>query len=461
MIDSNGVYTEIDLDIAKEIVISMADTAGITIESGSVEDKIKNWLALYLQQYDTALFKSYQSQFYPSGPEIDIQNPNTPRLKARISQGYLKLSNATGADIPITINSTFTAPNGNAYTNGSNIVTVPAGGDAYIMIYSKLSGIEQNLPANQSFSSSYTLTAINPQPIEYGINNETDTEYLNRIVYDKTNYTSQQNTLAAVRELKLVYDDARIYVNNQNNATPLPLVVPANGYLPIVKFASGPTAPLAEIQEALEIFSNRYEFGQPYTISSALHPLLSGVIYTGTFPENYYVAPAQSVQSTISLTVSVKYQTNVDETEKLNLGNAFATYFVQNMINYFGGAAGDFTCNFTPIIGSPAASNIAVIANKGIYKTIAPSFSIEQVRALISDQSQLSTLTGLKYESCDALTYELDPLEAGESAVTLNIAGPTTKISFTDDVLFTDGSGWYDRYIYIDPSLITVNVNEI
>ena len=464
MIDQNNVYTTLDLNTAQQTVIAQAQANNIVIQSGSVEEQLQNWLAQFLVEADTGLFKSYQMMFNPVGAEIDLQNPNTPRLLNSISSGYLKLHNATGAPIVVTANSIFTAPNGNTYTTSNNTVTVAAGGDNYITVYSVLTGISQNLPSGQTFTGAYTLTVTNPQPFTNGRNTETGTEYLNRITYLLTNNSSQQATPAAEKELMVYYKTAKILVNNSSNATALPVIIPPNGYIPIILFTSGVQASLAEIQNALQIIANRFEFGNPMAAATTLHPLLSGTIYSGAYPEVYYLAPAQAVKSTLTATLNIKFQAFIDATEKLNLANAFATFFAQNVVNFFGGSAGNFSCVFTPLVGSSTTTAIPLLASQGIDFEIGPYFSIEQIRALISDQNQLAVLAGMEYKSCTVLSLILDPQTGTEATVNLNISGAggtVLGVDFSKTALFSDGSSWYDRYMYINPAFITISVNEV
>lgn len=464
MIDQNNVYTTLDLNAAQEKIINLAKDQGIIISSGSVEEQIQNWLAQFLVEADTGLFKSVQLQYNPVGSEIDIQNPNTPRQQKKGSSGYLNLYNETANPIPVLINSIFTAPNGNTYTTSSNIVTVPPGSNKQITVYSVEQGINQNLPSNQSFTSPYSLTATNPQPFVDGRDTETDTEYLNRIVYNLTNNASKQSTTAAEKELKTYYKTAKILVNNKSNASVLPVVIPPNGYIPIVLFSSGVTASLAEIQNALQVMANRFEFVNPIATSTINHPLLSGTIYSGSYPQIYYIAPAQAVKSTLTATLNIKFEPYIDETEKANLAKAFATFFAQNIVDFFGGSSGNYSCTFDSLTTAPVVSSIPLLASDGIDFKIAPVFSIEQIRALISDRNQLSVLSGMEYKSCTSLSMILNPQIGTEPTVNLNISGAggtVLDVDFSKTALFSDGSSWYDRYIYIDPSFISIQVNEV
>lgn len=467
MLDNNGKYTKLTLDEALGMALADAADAGITVESGSVEEQIAGYFAQFLETYDTAFFKSYQLQFNPVGSDIDLQNPNTPRLQAAVASGYLLLSNATGAPIEVTINSIFTAPNGNTYTTGNNSVIVPAGGTATIAVYSETTGKAQNLPSGQEFTGSYDLTAENPLPFTNGRDLETDTEYLNRIVWLKTNNTSQQATAAAKKELQDFYQAAEIYVNNTSNSLSDPIPVPSNGYVCVVQFPSGPEASAAEIAKALQIVANRLEFGNANNNSTELHPVLGGTVFSGPFPQNYYISAAQNVDALLTATLTVKFPANIDENEKNTFATAFAQFFAQNVVNFFGGAAGNASCTFQAAgspVPDPITTDLPVQAAAGIIGPLAPSFSIEQIRALISDEADLVQLPNIEYKSCDALSLIFDSGEYGENPVELNIDAPAggtvAAIDFKFDSLFSDYTSWYDRYVFFDPANILITVNE-
>lgn len=466
MIDENGKFTQLTLIDALQITLAEAEAAGVEVTTGSVEEQINAWLAQSLVEYDSALYASYVKQFNPTGSDIDIQNPGSPRLQATSATGYLSLANATGSPITVTAGSIFTAPNGNTYSTGLNFVTVGAGSTGFIAISSVATGSAQNLPAGQSFTSSYTLAATNPQPFVDGIDTETDPQYISRLIYLRTNNTSEQATPAAEKELLDAYAAARIYVNNSQSNLTAPVPIPAAGYNPVVLFPSGVTAGAEEIQTAINIFASRFEFGNVLApaFGTSLHPLLSAVIYTGTFPQRYTVTPAQAVATTINAVVTVSFPSGTDSSEKALLAEAFGAQFVQNLIDFYGGAAGTFTMEFQEA-GSPTPSLVtttpAVLAGGAV--TIAPVVSIEQIRAFISDQNE--TIQGLNYLACGTLTAELNPDVVGESSVLLSIDAPSggsvASVDFVQDALFTDSTSWYDRYIFLDPSLITVRVNEV
>jgi hypothetical protein len=462
MIDNNGQYTLMELTTAQEKVLANATASGVEVLTNSPESQIANWMAQVYLLLDTERFKSYQKQFAPTGNDLDQQNPGTPRKAAAITQGPLVVSNSTGAAILIPINHVFTAPNGNTYTNGSIGYSVPATGSIGITVFSQVAGINQNIPANQTFTVGISgLTASNPQPFTIGRDAETDTQYDARIIDGQTNHTSEQATLAAEAELKKFYPDARFYVNNTNNAFPNPVKVPPNGYISVVQFPSGALPSLAEQQNAFGVLSRRFEFGNAYNQNTALHPVLSGVVYSGIFPQTYFLVPAQVVSTTLVASVQVRFAKSVDNSEKAILTSGFAQFFAQNMVSYFGGATGDAVLNFTLNGGSPVAYPLPVVASQGIVRPIAPAFSIQQLAALISDANKIPSLPNFEYVDLTAFTCALNPLVGGEATITLNIAGPTKSIDFTKTALFTDGSAWWDRYVFINPAQITVNAIEV
>ncbi len=466
MLDENGKYTVLDLNDALTLTLEDAETAGVEVPSGSVEDQINTWLAQVFMRLDQAAYASYVKQFNPTGSDIDLQNPGTPRLDAGTASGYLSLYNPTGGTISVPSGTVFTAPNGNTYTN-STATSVGTMATVYSSVTSVSSGIAQNLPALQSFTNSLGLTVTNPQPFVDGRDEETDTEYISRLTYLKSNNTSEQATPAAIKELLDYYEAARIYVNNtqSNYTTPVPIVMV--GYTCVILLPSGKTAGSEEIQNAINVLVSRFEFGNILRTSTTIHPLLTGIIYTGTFPQTFTIAPAQVVQWTLNCEISVSFDAATASEEKEILARAFATQFVQNLFDFYGGAAGNFNCSFQEA-GSPLPSAVnstpAILASDGIVDKIGPVIAIEQVRAFISDEATAQTVTGINYLTCDVLTVELDPNESGESAYTLSIDAPTGStvavVDFVNDALFSDSTSWYDRYVYLDPSLITVTVTE-
>ncbi len=462
MIDANGKFTPLDLNAAIGIANALAISAGVVVTSGSVEEQIQNWMAQLILSFDESQYQSYNKEFNPTGSDIDLQNPNVPRLLAKAASGYLFLVNATGSPILVSVNTIFTAANGNTYSTYNNTVTVAAMSTAVIGVQSVETGSLQNLPSGQTFTTDLDLTVTNPQPFVNGRDLETDTQYTTRLIERKTNLQSEHSTSTAEFELKEFYTDALIYVNNTANAFTDPVPIPNNGYTAVILVPSGPNATAEEINNALIVLSNRLQFGNPYNNTSSLHPILSGTVYFGSFPEVYYFIPAQAVQTTLTATISIAFPANVDESEKNIQAVAFAKLFAQNVINYFGGAAGSIHVVFNPFTGPDIETDEPTIAATGEIGIIAPVFSIEQIRALISDAVALNQTQLLIYLACNELVIELDPLVDYEEVITMDINDPYTPqvIDFKSNALFSDDTAWFDRYVFMDPDLITITINE-
>lgn len=463
MIDSNDTYEALTSDAAQQIVLGAASALGITVATGSVEEQISAFFTQWLLAVDNTIGQSYALQIRPQGAFIDLQNPNVPRLAAKSATGYLQLTNSTASPILVSVNSIFTAANGNVYSTLINTVVVAANGQNVISVTSQVAKASQNLPANQTFTNSLNLTATNPQPFTNGIDAETDTTYLARIITRQTNLSSVHATQTAQLELEQYYPAARIFVNNTANAMITPIPVPPSGITPVIKTPSGPAASALESQNAFQILANRFQFNNIYSVATFWHKVLSDVVYSGQLPQQFYYVPAQAVTPTITATLNVHFATNTDPTEKNTQAVAFASFFAQNLVNYFSGASGSANIIFTPLVGAPVNTAAAVLASTTSFTdAIAPAFSIEQIRALVSDIIELPQTALLEYLSLASLQVLLDSGLAYENTYLLDAINPygVKSIDFKSTALFSDGTSWFDRYIFIDPSKITITVVE-
>lgn len=465
MINENGQFELLTTDEALEIARDFMIAVGYTITSGSVEEQMQFVFAQGILEYDKNQYANFQKYLTPQGTDLDLQNPNVPRLPDSNAQGYLQLVNATGATITVTASSIVTASNGNQYTTETNTVDVLAGSTNFIAVNSVEVGIEQNLIANTVFTSSYDLTVTNPQPFSNARNAETDIQYKNRLIQRRTDLSSYHATNTAETELKEFYEDAKIYVNNDATGDITPIPIPSNGYTAVVLTPSGVTASSEELNNAFQILSNRLQFGNSLKVGTVLHPILSGVIYAGNFPSVFYLIPAQSVEFTLTVTLEISFDSRTSEQEKVDLSVAFAQFFGQDVVNYFGGAAGNCNVTFNPLdpYEAPTNTTAALEARGGVVEKIAPSFSLEQVRALISEASSFDSVERLKYEAVTALNITLDPLEPYESPIVLDIGDTYVpdSVNFATNALFSDNTSWFDRYLFIDPNLITITMDEV
>ena len=464
MIDENGKLTNIDLDIAREKVLEAARLAGIEVIDGSVEQMISEWLSKVFLDIDNSVYLSIQKFLYPTESDIDIQNPGIVRLPASKANGYLELDNTLGAEtVTIPIASTIIGSNGLEYSNTLDALVVLAGEIGYIYVESVLTGVNTNLPQNQSFT--YTVSTLtNPQPISGGRDLETDSEYANRIVYLKTNLASEQTSIVITNALLQYYLDAKVFVNNTNSSVLTPIPIPANGYNCAIILPSGVNAPARELQKAIETLVAFAEFVGVNNVSTDNHPVIYGISFSGVFPVAYAISPVQAVQTTFNLVVKVRFDSSIIEVEKPNLAKQFANNFVNRLMATFYSNDGNYNFDFTPLVGSNTTESIAVLGVVKANNNIAPIVSIEAIRSIIYDQSDSVTIKGLQYRECEELTVEFDPLVAGESSKILSINAPyegtLLTIDFAKDSLFLDESSWFDRWINLDPSLISVFVVE-
>lgn len=463
MIDENGKLTNIDLDQAKTIVLEAARLAGVEVPVGSVESMFSEWLAKVFYDIDTSVFLSIQKFLYPTGQDIDIQNPGIARLAASKSNGYVKVDNTDGVtDFILPINTQLTASNSLVYSNTEEALTVPAGEIGYAYIQSVETGAKTNLPAGQTFSADVPIT--NPQPLIGGRNTETDSEYWNRILFLKQSLAGEQTSIAITRNLLRFYLDARVYVNNSSNGQDAPITIPASGYNCVIILPSGVNAPARELQRAIEILVALAEFIGVNNISTDFHPVVYAISNTGIFPIPYSISPAQAVKTTVNLEVIVKFDTSIIEVEKPILAERFANNFLNRLMATFYSVDGEYGFTFTPLVGDPTVKSIPQTGIVKSQNNLAPFVSIEAIRSIIYDQSDSDSIKGLKYEECINLTVEFDTEIVGEDTVTLSIHAPfegtLLSVDFARDALFSDETSWYDRYIVLDPALITVTVTE-
>lgn len=462
MLNADGRYTQLTLNEARTLVLQVAAAVGIEVPAGSVEDQLKELLAQIMVQVDAAQYASIVKQFNPTGSDIDTQNPGFPRLLAAQAKGFLEIINGTGDALSFPEGTIFTAPNGVTYTNESNALTVAAGETGYLSIQSVETGTTQNLPAGQTMTGGPGGTITNPQPLTGGRDIESDSAYINRLTFYKSNNVSQQATIAALKELLDTYDAAQIYVNSDNDGIEAPIPIPPQGLNCVILLASGIHAGPEEIAAAIGVLTRRFEFGNLNSQNSDLHPIIQGSSYTGIYPQAYSITPAQAVAATVDCQVSVSFPPDTLSEEKQKLAEAFAVAFVQRLIKLLSGTEGAFNFVFEPLASDPVESTPTVSASEN-GPAIAPFISIEAVRSLITGDDNTGN-NGVQLLTCDNLTMEFDPNEYEQNPILLSIHAPyegsLAVVNFRLDALFSDGTSWYDRFVTLDPSQITVTLTE-
>ena len=462
MINDNGVFEEQSFDDLKQIVTGYAESVGLD-PAGLLENILINFGAKILEDNESELYKSYQKQYFPAGSDLDLQNPGFPRHEEQSAIGVLTITNNTGAELIIGFNQIFTIF-GRDYSTLTNTVTIADTETGTIKIESIETGISQNVVAGQTTwtSSIANIDIINNYPVDGGRDIETDTEYLNRIILNHAGLVAIKNSLQVENELRQYYQDARLYINNLSNASPLPIIIPPNGYLAIIRYVGGKDAGEDDLQKAAEILATRYELiNNTATQNSPPHYPKSYTVYIQTTPIIIYTLAAAQVKTTITATIEVTFLATMTEEEKAQEAVNFARRYAQRLSDFLSGVEGDANINYTSLIDPIINSSISIAASVGVDNRIAPVINIEQFRALILDAEDITSIRKIFYSSAPALVVEFDPEEAGEPVITLDITGPRYSADFAKDALFVDDSSWFDRFVIIDPANVTINIEEV
>ena len=456
----NGVYEPLTLDDALAEVINSAPDS-IVFSPGNPPELI---LANMFAQANVLIDKNNGSilamMMSPIGSMIDMMNPNNPRKIDIAATGYIVATNPTGSPIVIDPATTIIAATGQTYITGSAAVTVPAGGTADVYITAETAGIVGNIASGMSFTVSglSDLTGVNPLPLLSGSDAESDAMYLNRLISEKTEYGTQNGSIAVETELRKYYPDARIYINNTANALTDPIPVPSNGYNLVVRTPSGIMASAAEMQIIFQTEASRLEFSNGQTVGSALHLIRSGTIYMTGVPQNYSFTPAQPVDITLDIVINVHASSNMERAETISQANDFAVSFLNRLMSFMSGINGTTDITYEDEIEANVVTSVDILGSSGLNGALAPSFGIATIQGLVNDLTSMGNTPQITYESVPTLTITIDPQVEEEEPIVLEIDGDTEFIDFENDVLFSDSTSWYDRYAFIDPSQVTVKM---
>jgi hypothetical protein len=461
---TDGVFIPLTLDDALNEVISAAP-ASIKFAPGNPPELIlANMFAQASVNIDEnngeimALFMS------PVGAMIDLMNPNNPRKAAIAASGYVVATNTTGVAVPIPANTVLTAATGQQYQTGDMILIVDGSGTLNVPVTALETGIAGNIPSGQSFEFAGldALTGENPLPFLSGAEAESDAIYLNRITAEKTEYGTQNGSVAVETEIKKYYPDCRIYVNNTQAELTAPVPVPGNGYNLIVKTPSGVLAEVSEISKIFEILSNRLEFVNSQNAGDALHVVLSGSVVNSGVPLSYYFTVAQSVKTELEILINVRAATNADTSELITQANDFSVFFIERLMYLLSGINGTTDITYDDGVNPPVISSIDVAGINAQGSSIAPAFGVGTIQALVSDLNTMNNTPLIVFDSVESMTLTVDPEVMGESPIVMEIGGGVTFIDFKNDALFSDGTSFFDRFTFIDPAniAITIQVSE-
>ena len=458
---TNGVYTSLSFADALAYVIDNAPPLIVFAPGNPPELVTANMFAGANVAVNTDVGESIAALMSPVGTMIDLQNPNNPRNPATATQGTLKLTNS-GSPVVVAPNTIFTASTGQQYKMGLSSVTVTSGTPQYVAVTCTVAGIAGNIPAGLTFTApGLALTMTNPLIWTNGTDLENDARYLQRVVATKTEYGSQVTSVAAEQELKTIFTAARMYTNKSSNALATPVAIPGNGYNCVVLTPNGIYENAAIMNEIFTILSRRFEFVNAQTVGDARHIVKSGTVYVADVPQAYYYTVAQNVSATLTVTIHVRFTIGTDITERISQGTDFATYFIQRLMNYLSGVGGVTNITFTDTSSNNTVTAVTIAADKGSVDPIAPAFGIAAIRDLVSDAATRPLTPQLMYDSTTAMSLVLDPEVAGEATKTMALGSGIQFINFKSDALFSDNTSWYDRFMALDPTQISVTVVDV
>jgi hypothetical protein len=457
---NNGIYTPLTLDDALEEVIDSAPESIVFSPGNPPELILANMFAqanVLIDQNNGSILAMMMS---PVGSMIDMMNPNNPRKVDIAATGYIVVTNPTGSPIVIAPNTVITSSTGQTYISGSTSITVLAGGTSDVYVTAETAGVVGNIAAGMSFtiSGNSDLTGINPLPLLSGSDKESDAMYLNRLISEKTEYGTQNGSIAVETELKKYYPDARIYINNTVNALTDPIPVPSNGYNLVVRTPSGIMASAAEMAKIFQTEASRLEFSNGQTVGSDLHLIRSGTIYSNGVPQNYSFTPAQPVDITLDIVINIHASSNIDRSETISQANDFAISFLNRLMSFMSGINGTTNITFEDDVEADVVTAVDILGSSGVHGALAPSFGIATIQGLVNDLTSMGNTPQITYESVSTLTITIDPQVEDEAPVVLDPDGAVQFIDFENDVLFSDSTSWYDRYAFIDPSQVTVKM---
>lgn len=457
----NGIYTELTFADALADIINDAPAPIVFSPGNPPELVLANMFAQGDVRVDQFIGETLAVMMSPVGAYIDLLNPNNPRKAASAASGYVYVTNSSADPVAIATNTIIRASSGQDYTVGVSSFIIPGSGSAYIFVSCTETGIGGNVPAGRTFLIiEYSqLSGVNSVPFLNGAALESDAIYLNRVTSEKTEYGSQNGSVAVETELKKYFADARMYVNPTATAQTTPVPVPASGYNCVVLVPNGILSSPEDISQIFQTLSERLEFINAQNLSDTRHVVMSGTMYTSETPASYFFTVAQPVETMIDAVINVRASSAADRTELITQANGFATSFVNRLVTLFAGITGTINVTYHDGEGVDVVTAIEIAGSNSFAKSIAPSFGIATVNSLVCDIDTISDTPQILFDSVESLSMIIDPDLSGESAVTLSLDNGTTKfIDFKKDALFSDGSSWFDRYLFIDPSNITITV---
>ena len=457
----NGIYTELTFEDALANIIDKAPASIVFSPGNPPELILANMFAQGDVLTDQFIGETLAAMMSPVGANIDLLNPNNPRRGAVAASGYILVTNSSPDAVAIALYTPAIASSGQEYSVGVSSFVIPGSGSAYVFITCTETGIGGNIPAGRTFAfTGYaSLSGVNTLPFFNGSPEESDALYLNRVTAEKTEYGSQSGSVAVETALKAIYADARMYVNPTATALVIPVPVPASGYNVVVLIPNGILSTAEDITQIFQILSERLEFINAQNLGDARHVVMSGTIYTSELPVSYFFTVAQPVTTALDAVINVRASNQAERSELIVQANSFAKLFVDRLVEMFSGIDGTMTVTYSDGVDVDVDTDIVIAGSATLARSIAPMFGISMIQALIYDLNALADTPQILFDSVETLEMVIDPDVGGEAAVTLSLDSGVTKfIDFKNDALFSDGSSWFDRYLFIDPANITIKI---
>lgn len=459
----NGSYTPLTFDEALQAIFSEAPASILFSPGNPPELVLANMFAqadVLLDENNGQMLAAFMS---PVGAMIDLLNPNNPRRLAIAASGYVYVTNASATPVSIPANTNVTAASGIVYKTSTTFV-IPGSSSAYIFVTCNETGIGGNIPSAQVFTvTGYSsLSGVNTLPFLNGAAAESDAIYINRLASERTEYGAQYGSVAVETEIKKYYADARMYVNNTPDALATPVPVPLNGYNLVVLTPDGVLSTAESVSQIFSILSERLEFVNAQSVGSDNHVVMSGTFYTSEIPLLYYFTVAQPVKTTLTATIDVRASSKADRTEIITQANEFAKAFIDRLVSLFSGINGTMSVTYHDGLAADVETAVAVAGSATLANSLAPAFGISTVSSLVCDIASIADTPQILFDSVYDMTMVIDPEVDGEASVTLSLGSGMTKfVNFKADALFTDGTSWFDRYLFIDPTNIELTVRVV
>lgn len=457
----NGIYSELTFEDALANIIDNAPASIVFSPGNPPELVLANMFAQGDVFSDQFIGETLAALMSPVGATIDLLNPNNPRRGDVAASGYILVTNSSPDAVAIALHTLVVASSKQEYTVGVSSYVIPGSGSAYILVTCTETGIGGNIPAGRTFTiTGYAdLSGVNTLPFLNGAAEESDATYLNRVTAEKTEYGSQNGSVAVETALKVIYADARMYVNPTSTALVKPVPVPASGYNVVVLVPNGILSTAEDIVQIFQILAERLEFINAQNLGDARRVVLSGTIYTSEIPASYFFTVAQPVITTLDVVINVRASSVAERAELIAQANNFAALFVARLVTMFSGVDGTMEVTYSDGDGADVVTDVDIAGSATLAGSIAPAFSILMIQALVCDFNTITDTPQILFDSVPTLEMVVDPDVMGEAAVTLSLdSGATKFIDFRNDELFSDDTSWFDRYLFINPDNITIKV---